>query len=117
MYTRRTLISYARRLSTAATATATTIRAGKVGGDISSLFPSLSGVQPLPLPGRFAAIKKRFVEGREDELVRSWERLLRDLDREVEVVKMFGSDVGVFFSPFYLGDLLTLVIDHSTSRV
>lgn len=61
------------------------------------------------MPDRFAQLKRSYVEGREVALTRSWERLLVDLDREIEVVKKFGSDVccppragGIFFFLFFI---------------
>jgi len=69
---------------------------GKVGGDISSVFPSLSGIAPPPLPDRYAELKRLFTAGRESVLADSWERLLLDLEKEAAVVKRFGSDVSLF---------------------
>ncbi|RPA93302.1 DUF1479-domain-containing protein [Choiromyces venosus 120613-1] len=72
---------------------ATTATQGKIGGDISSVFPSLSGIAPPPLPDRYAELKRRFTVGRERVLAESWERLLLDLEKETAVVKRFGSDI------------------------
>ncbi|PWW80900.1 DUF1479-domain-containing protein [Tuber magnatum] len=66
---------------------------GRVGGDISSVFPSLSGIAPPPLPDRYAKIKRQFIVGRERILAESWERLLLELEKETAVVKRFGSDI------------------------
>jgi len=75
---------------------ASTTARGKVGGDISSVFPSLSGIAPQPLPDRYAELKRLFTAGRESVLVESWERLLLDLEKEATVIKRFGSDVCIF---------------------
>jgi len=74
----------------------TTTTRSKVGGDISSVFPSLSGISPPPLPDRYAELKRLFTAGRERVLAESWERLLLDLEKEAAVVKRFGSDVCLF---------------------
>jgi len=84
------------KLALATRGVATTTARGKVGGDISSVFPSLSGIAPPPLPGRYAELKRLFTTGRESVLIESWERLLLDLEKEVSVVKRFGSDVCLF---------------------
>lgn len=65
----------------------------KPTGDISSVFPSLSGVQSSPLPPRFADLKKRLVQGHEDHVRDSWHRLLADLRQEIDVIKALGSKV------------------------
>ncbi|CUS12336.1 unnamed protein product [Tuber aestivum] len=72
-------------------AAAATIR-GRVGGDISPVFPSSSGIEPPPLPDRYAELKGLFTAGRERILVESWERSLLDLGKETAVVKMSESD-------------------------
>ena len=71
--------------------TATAIK--KAIGDISSVFPSLSGAATLPLPPRFAELKTRLVGGHEDRLVASWRRLLAELRKEVEVLRALGPAV------------------------
>ena len=48
-------------------------------GDISSVFVSLSGVTPEPLPQRFADIKRQLIQGNEDAVTASWKRLLEQL--------------------------------------
>lgn len=65
----------------------------KPAGDISSVFPSLSGVAPAPLHPRFASLKRQYLNGRENELQSGWERLIGELKREVEEVKELGSKV------------------------
>lgn len=77
-------------LRAASTAAQTT----KAVGDISSVFPSLSGKKPAPLPERFSDVKRRLVEDRQDILHSSWLRLLRSLRSEIEEVKNKGSNVG-----------------------
>jgi len=75
---------------------ASTAARGKVGGDISSVFLSVSGIAPSPLPDRYAELKRLFTAGREGVLAGSWERLLLDLEKETAVVKRFVSDVCLF---------------------
>jgi hypothetical protein len=65
----------------------------KSAGDISSVFPSLSGKPSEPLPPRFQALKKQLVKGREEVLSASWTRLLISLREEIEKIKILGSDV------------------------
>ncbi|KAL1961076.1 hypothetical protein VTO42DRAFT_4964 [Malbranchea cinnamomea] len=65
----------------------------KKEGDISSVFVSLSGGKASELPSRFTDVKKRLIQGREDEVKRSWDRLLDRLKEEIEVIKSKGSDI------------------------
>ena len=65
----------------------------KPAGDVSSVFPSLSGVVSPPLPARFADLKRRLIHGHEDQLRDSWQRLLANLREETEVIKALGSSV------------------------
>lgn len=67
--------------------------AGKIAGDISSVFPSLSGVVPPPLPERFTEIKRSLIRGNEPRLVESWKRLLEQLAVETEIVKQKGPGI------------------------
>ncbi len=71
----------------------TTSKTTKAAGDISSVFPSLSGATSPPLPPRFADLKRRLIHGHEDALRDSWQRLLPDLRQETEVIKTLGSRV------------------------
>lgn len=77
-------------LSCRSTSTAT----DRKEGDISSVFVSLSGDQKAaPLPERFADQKKRLIAGREDQLKRSWDRLLCKLRDEIGTIVERGSDI------------------------
>lgn len=62
-------------------------------GDISSVFVSLSGVTPDPLPQRFADIKRQLIQGNESAVTASWKRLLEQLAVENEIVKQKGPDI------------------------
>lgn len=84
---KRVPLSFVRNVSTATTTTT------KVAGDISSVFPSLSGKAPEPLPPRFQDLKTQLSTGREKDLTDSWYRLLDSLRREVDKIKALGSDV------------------------
>jgi hypothetical protein len=75
--------------SLAAVATATR----KAEGDISSVFASLSGAAPKPLPDRFANIKTSLVRGREDKITASWHRLLYTLRSEINQITTHGSSI------------------------
>ena len=65
----------------------------KSNGDISAVFPSLSGKKPAPLPDRFRDIKLQLVRGKEEALKKSWHRLLLSLKDEIEDIKARGSAV------------------------
>ncbi len=71
----------------------------KDAGDISSVFPSLSGKKPDPLPPRFADLKKSLIKGDEDVVTASWQRLLGSLKEEIEQIRTKGSDVCQLESP------------------
>ncbi|KAG0126342.1 hypothetical protein HOY82DRAFT_615318 [Tuber indicum] len=93
MLSRAKLLAPNLALATRRRVATTTAPKSKVGGDISSVFPSLSGIAPPPLPDRYADLKRRFTSGRERILAESWERLLLDLEKETAAVKKFGSDI------------------------
>ncbi len=66
----------------------------KPAGDISSVFPSLKpGAITPPLPTRFADLKKRLLQGHEDQLQESWHRLLATLREETNIIRTTGSTV------------------------
>ena len=67
--------------------------ASKEAGDISSAFVSLSGTDRPPLPPKFRVLKKALVEGKEDAVVASWNRLLREIKRENDVIAEKGSGI------------------------
>jgi hypothetical protein len=66
----------------------------KESGDISSVFPSLSGKKADPLPSRFSDLKKSLISGNEDAVLASWQRLTKSLKREIEEIQAQGSNVG-----------------------
>ncbi|CAZ83532.1 unnamed protein product [Tuber melanosporum] len=78
---------------TTATRLIATKTQSKVGGDISSVFRSLSGIPPPPLSNRYAKLKSRFTSGRRRILAEPWERLLLDLEKAIAVVKRYGIDI------------------------
>lgn len=65
----------------------------KEAGDISSVFPSLSGKKAPPLPSRYSDLKKQLISGKEDAVTESWHRLLASLRGEVAQVKQLGNKV------------------------
>ncbi|EED18666.1 DUF1479 domain protein [Talaromyces stipitatus ATCC 10500] len=83
---KRVPLSFVRNTST------TTATSTKAAGDISSVFPSLSGKAPDPLPPRFQTLKTQLSTGREQVLTDSWSRLLDSLREEVKKIKALGSD-------------------------
>ena len=62
-------------------------------GDISSVFPSLSGKKAEPLPPRFGDLKKALIRGNEDAVTTSWHRLLASLKKEIETIRSEGTNV------------------------
>lgn len=62
-------------------------------GDISNSFASLAGVKDVPLPDQFRTLKASLVEGREDAIQASWDRLLQRLQAENDLVAKQGSKV------------------------
>ena len=75
-------------------AASTATQSTKAVGDISSVFPSLSGKKPDPLPERFSQLKRYIAAGNEQALRASWVRLLNSLRSEVAEVRRKGSEVG-----------------------
>lgn len=70
-------------------------RIQKKEGDISSVFPSLSGLAAVPLPPRFSDLKKELLatpDARE-RLAASWTDLLRTLREEVSELQARGNEV------------------------
>jgi hypothetical protein len=80
-------------MTSATIRTATTAVASKKEGDISSVFASLSGNAPAPLPPRFANVKQKLIQGREEAITASWKRLLKALEREVRKIEELGSSI------------------------
>jgi hypothetical protein len=62
-------------------------------GDISDSFASLAGVKDEPLPDQFRLLKLSLVEGREDKIIASWNRLLQRLEIENDIIAKLGSKV------------------------
>lgn len=62
-------------------------------GDISSVFPSLSGKTADPLPSRFSELKKSLIRGNEDAVAASWQRLVESLKKEIVQIRSEGSTV------------------------
>ncbi|KAI5777083.1 DUF1479 domain protein [Geopyxis carbonaria] len=76
-----------------ALATATSTPPAKAAGDISSVFPSLSGASATPLPPRFAALKASLLAAHPEALTASWNRLLPALASTISELRERGSDV------------------------
>jgi Protein of unknown function (DUF1479) len=72
-------------------AASTANQRNRPAGDISSVFPSLSGRKSEALPPRFADLKSYYLRKNQDRIQESWARLLLSLHEEVETVKAKGS--------------------------
>ncbi|OAA59811.1 hypothetical protein SPI_06009 [Niveomyces insectorum RCEF 264] len=73
----------------AVAAAATTPRGRELAMDPPVL--SFYGAQPVPLPSRFAHIKRRLAAGHHDELRASWARLLAALDADMRAIRAQGN--------------------------
>ncbi|KAI4102957.1 MAG: hypothetical protein L6R37_004107 [Teloschistes peruensis] len=82
-----------------------TSSSSKPTGDISSVFPSLSGATSLPLPPRFADLKERLIRGHEREVTESWHRLLATLQHKRDELKTLGSRIVPEINFYDLGDV------------
>ena len=67
--------------------------AGKPEGTIADSFASLSGQQFEALEPRFAAVKGNLIQGNEEAVKASWDRLLLRLKDEVKAIKDLGSAI------------------------
>ncbi|KAF3759920.1 hypothetical protein M406DRAFT_22101, partial [Cryphonectria parasitica EP155] len=54
---------------------------------------SFYGSEPIPLPTRFANIKRRLIQGREAAIADSWRRLLAALKAEIQHIQSRGADL------------------------
>lgn len=73
-----------------------TIGSRRVFSKISTMEPpvqSFYGAEPIPLPTRFATIKRRLIQGREAAIEASWRRLLVALQAEIEHVHSRGTEL------------------------
>ncbi|KAL8939437.1 MAG: hypothetical protein Q9216_003356 [Gyalolechia sp. 2 TL-2023] len=97
------LIELNNQAARAAATTAST--SSKQSGDISSVFPSLSGAASPSLAPRFADLKKRLIRDHEVQVQDSWRRLLGVLHREGEEIKTLGSAVVPEINFYHLSDV------------
>lgn len=67
--------------------------ASKREGDISDAFAAFSGKELEPLPDRYRLRKLQLVDGHEDSIIAGWQRLLKVLQRENQIVAQKGSSV------------------------
>lgn len=63
------------------------------GDDMEPPVLSFYGTEPVPLPSRFAQIKRSLVAGHEKELEASWARLITALRDEVENIASRGASI------------------------
>lgn len=54
---------------------------------------SFYGSEPIPLPTRFATIKRRLIQGKEPAIEASWRRLLVALKSEIDHIQSRGTDL------------------------
>ncbi|EFQ35501.1 hypothetical protein CGRA01v4_00033 [Colletotrichum graminicola] len=93
-------------LSTAATTAATTRSSTSTPAAVAAaasrkVFPksmeppvvSFYGAEPIPLPSRFAGVKKRLIAGHEAAVEASWRRLLDALRTEIADIQDRGSEL------------------------
>lgn len=64
----------------------------KAPGDISSVFPSLSGKPFEPLPSKFKDLQSFLTLGKESILTNSWNRLIKNLQECNSKIQDLGSD-------------------------
>lgn len=83
-------VNQIRQVNMAAMATASQ---DKREGDISDSFASLAGVKDEPLPDQFRQLKLSLVQGREQKIIASWNRLLRQLQVENDTIAELGPKV------------------------
>jgi hypothetical protein len=95
-------VVFRRAMSTRTVSSAVVSSSHKTNGDISSVFPSLSGKKPEPLPDRFRELKLQYVRGKEEPLKRSWHRLLASLEDEIEEIRAKGSSVSMTITDLFL---------------
>lgn len=90
----------------------------KEAGDISSVFPSLSGKKIPPLPPRYSDLKKQLIQGKEEAVTKSWHRLLASLKGEIAEVKQRGNKVvgEVEFSDIVNGSVPQSFLDSVRNR-
>jgi hypothetical protein len=89
----RPLQTSARTMATSHRRYLTAVAATKKEGDISSVFASLSGNTPPPLSPKFADVKRKLIQGREEAVAASWKRLLKGLEQEIKIVERRGSSI------------------------
>ncbi|EON98231.1 putative duf1479 domain-containing protein [Phaeoacremonium minimum UCRPA7] len=68
----------------------------KVFAKINNMDPpvqSFYGSEPIPLPTRFANIKRRLIQGKETAVMASWRRLLAAIKSEVAHIQAHGTDL------------------------
>jgi hypothetical protein len=71
----------------------TSTMARKPPGDISSVFPSLSGKPVEPLPSKFKDIQARLTTGKQQVIAQSWNRLITSLDQCNSEIKSLGTGI------------------------
>lgn len=62
-------------------------------GSMEPPVQSFYGSEPIPLPTRFANIKKSLIKGREAAIEASWKRLLVALQSEIDHIQKNGTDL------------------------
>lgn len=62
-------------------------------GSMEPPVQSFYGSEPIPLPSRFATIKRRLIQDREEAIAASWRRLLIALRDEIAHIQSRGTDL------------------------
>lgn len=62
-----------------------------IGGATKYSMEAFSQGEPIPLQPRFADIKKKIVSANLDTIAASWNRLLRELKREIDLISMMSA--------------------------
>lgn len=91
----RQIITQLPHIARLATEAQPAFRIQKKEGDISSVFPSLSGAAAVPLPPRFSDLKKELVSSPEarERLASSWTDLLNELREGASEIQSRGNEV------------------------
>lgn len=88
--------SMIRRMTTKATSMSSMMKSyvGKPEGDISSVFASLSGDDMnKPLDNRYAQLKSEIIQGYEQQIEDSWQRLLNNLKEQNSIIRSSKSNL------------------------
>ncbi|EJT71060.1 hypothetical protein GGTG_12081 [Gaeumannomyces tritici R3-111a-1] len=66
---------------------------------------SFYGAKPVPLPSRFATVKRNLIDGHEDAVAASWGRLLDALGREMAAIRAKSSSLELMMGAIDFADI------------